>query len=60
MFVDCVTLVDCRLTQVTVETQVEPESTGTAAPVTIYGRIIDQVNPHQYLVVHLDNLSWHK
>lgn len=52
-----VTLIDCRLTQVTVETPVDIK---TAAPVTIYGRNIDQANPYQYLVVHIDNLSWHK
>lgn len=60
MFVDCETLIDCRLTQVTVETLVDPKSIRTAASMTIYGRNIDQVNPYQYLVVHIDNLSWHK
>lgn len=55
MFVECVTLIDCRLTQVTVETLVNPKSIRAVALVTIYGHNIDQVNPYQYLMVHIDN-----
>lgn len=32
MFVACVTLIDCRLTQVTAETLVDPKSTGPQLP----------------------------